>query len=170
MRFAIAPRSRLARFVTLGVFGAVAALSLGIGGLAASGNGLRDEALWVVLTGCLAGPAVLGVTALFFPRGYRIEGARLVVERTLDEVAVPLDGVDRVEIRPDALRGLWRVAGSGGFGGWFGWFRGGELGTVRVWVTDPARGVVLRGGARAYVVSPADPAAFADAARRARGL
>jgi hypothetical protein len=112
---------------------------------------------------------LIGGTALFTIRGYRLEGRQLLVDRLLWSTRVPLDGLDAAEIVPDAMRRSVRLFGNGGLFAFAGWFRNRRLGTYRAFATDPSRSVVLRFPNRRVVVTPDDPQGFAEALESRHG-
>lgn len=97
--------------------------------------------------------------------GYRVEGRSLYVQRPLRETVLPLEGLRSVEADPTALRGSLRLMGNGGFLSYTGWYWNRRLGRYRMFVNDPVKAVVLRWRDRVVVVSPADPAQFAERLR-----
>jgi hypothetical protein len=113
-------------------------------------------------------PAVLFGAALFCVRGYELASGGLVVRRLLWSSRVELDGLTRAWADADAMCRSIRVWGNGGLFAFTGLYRNKSLGTYRVFVTDPARAVVLRLPQRAVVISPADPGAFLEALRMVR--
>ena len=112
---------------------------------------------------------LIGGTALFTIRGYRLEGRQLLVDRLLWSTRVPLDRLDATEIAPDAMRRSVRLFGNGGLFAFAGWFRNRRLGTYRAFATDPSHSVVLRFPNRRVVVTPDDPQRFAEALAVRRG-
>ena len=109
-----------------------------------------------------AGPLLIAATALFTVRGYRLEGRVLLVDRLLWSTRVPLEGLQRVEAAPDAMRRSIRLFGNGGLFAIAGWYRNRRLGSFRALATDPARSVVLHFPSRRIVVTPDDPQRFAQ--------
>ena len=105
---------------------------------------------------------LIGATALFTIRGYRLEGRYLLVDRLLWSTRIPLDDLHAAEVAPDAMRRSIRLWGNGGLFAFAGWFRNRWLGTYRAFATDPARSVVLRFPNRRIVVTPDDPQRFAE--------
>ena len=97
--------------------------------------------------------------------GYRVEGRSLYIQRPLRETVIPLEGLRSVETDPTALRGSLRLLGNGGFLSLTGWYWNRRLGRYRMFVTHPKKAVVLRWRDRVVVVSPADPAQFAECLR-----
>ncbi len=100
------------------------------------------------------------IALLFVVTGYEVDGAELRVQRLLWSTRVPLEGLSRAWHDPEALKGSIRIFGNGGLYSVTGLFQSPRLGRDRVFVTDPARAVVLKLPARTVVISPADPAAF----------
>ena len=135
-------------------------------------------AVWVALppkdfvvrgTASVVSLLLIGGTALFTIRGYRLEGRQLLVDRLLWSTRISLDGLHAAEIAPDAMRRSIRLCGNGGLFAFAGWFRNRWLGTYRAFATDPARSVVLRFPNRRVVVTPDDPQRFAEALAVRRG-
>jgi hypothetical protein len=127
--------------------------------------------IWIVLPpkdavargiGSLASVALVVGTALFTVRGYRLEARHVLVDRLLWSTWIPLEGLQSVEIAPEAMRRSIRLWGNGGLFAFTGWFRNRQLGTYRCFATDPARSVVLRFPNRRIVLTPDDPPRFAE--------
>lgn len=111
-------------------------------------------------------PPLVGALALLFVvRGYELAPGELRVRRLLWSTRVPLAGPVEVRADPQAMTGSMRLFGNGGLFSFTGLFQSRTLGRYRAFVTDPARAVVLRGAGRVVIVSPAEPQAFAEAAR-----
>ena len=115
---------------------------------------------WSVLLGPGVLTLVFGITALFCVRGYALRRGELWIRRLFWETHVPLEGLSRARVDPEAMKGAWKTAGNGGFFCYSGWFRNKKLGKFQVWVTDPKRAVVLEFENRKVVVSPDRPKAF----------
>jgi hypothetical protein len=105
-------------------------------------------------------PLAVAGALLFMVRGYRIEGSRLGVERLLWVTEMPLDGLQRAWLDPEAMQRSLRIFGNGGLFAISGLFRSRALGNFRAFVTRPDRAVVLRTPSRVVVISPAEPHAF----------
>jgi len=105
---------------------------------------------------------LIGGTALFTIRGYRLEGRHLLVDRLLWSTRISLEELRAAEVVPEAMRRSVRLFGNGGLFAFVGWFRNRRLGTYRAFATDPARSVVLRFPNRRIVVTPDDPQRFAE--------
>lgn len=103
---------------------------------------------------------LLGGCLLYTIRGYRLEGARLLVRRLLWETEVDLTGLDSVKRDPDCLRGSLRLFGNGGLFSLSGIFWSRRLGRYRAFVTDRNNAVLLGVGGRTVAISPGDPDAF----------
>ena len=95
-------------------------------------------------------------------RGYELAPGELRIRRLLWMTRWALDASTRAIVRPDAMKGSWRTWGNGGILAFSGHFSGSGLGRYRAFVTDPQRTVVLETGRGIVVVSPDDPARFAE--------
>jgi len=125
---------------------------------------LHNEPLWLWYGATIGLPVALGVLGpLFMVRGYSIEGNRLLVHRVGWSSQIPLSDDATAEVDPEALKGAIRLVGNGGLYCFAGVFRSKKLGMFRPFVTDPARAVIVRGGGKTWVLSPADPESFAAA-------
>jgi hypothetical protein len=155
MDFAPAPIPTRAR-----VLGGLA-IALLLPGLAAVG---RDLAIGKLPLGSGAFVATLGFAlgwvAADMPILYRLEGREIVILTRVRSVRRRWSGAA-------PLREPWRdrFAINGGFG-WYGWFRVGRK-TLRAWVTDADKRVVVTTDGMPVVISPDDPEGFVKAARRA---
>src|SRR5579859_2212866 len=89
-------------------------LSLAILGLAVAAHAFSLATIGLI--------AILGAYA-YSPRGYRIEGRSLVIQRLASRVHLTLDDVREVRrVTADDLRGCIRIFGSAGFFGYYGLF------------------------------------------------
>ena len=98
----------------------------------------------------------------YSPRGYKVHGNDVLVERLLHDVRIR--GVRAARrVTRDELSGSFRLFASGGLFGYFGLFRNAALGTTRWYVTDRGEAVLLRTaeGTQA-IVSPDEPALFLE--------
>jgi hypothetical protein len=108
---------------------------------------------------------VLGGSAPFVVRSYRIDNGELFIRRLCWETRIPLAGLMAADVVDrSAFKGTLRLCGNGGLYSFTGWYRSKTLGSFRMYATgfDPA--VVLRFQNRAIVVSPSAPQAFSAAA------
>ncbi|MDA8427699.1 MAG: PH domain-containing protein [Geobacteraceae bacterium] len=112
-----------------------------------------------IAVACLPQAALLGFL-LFVVRGYRIDGGHLAIQRLLWTTSMPLLGIHAAQHDPLALKGALRIFGNGGLFGITGLYWNRALGRFRLFVTDPAKAVVLRLHDRIVVISPQEPAAF----------
>jgi hypothetical protein len=113
---------------------------------------------------------VLGTWA-FAPRGYEIDGHRLIVRRNLGSSEYELRGLREInaqDVKP--FRGAIRLFGVGGMFGYYGKFRSSSLGTFTAWVTDRDRAVALKLADGTVVVSPDDPDMFSYEVRASAGM
>ena len=104
--------------------------------------------------------AIILVSALFTIRGYTVTSDALLVRRLFWTTRLSLDGLESVQVEPEAMRGSMRTFGNGGLFSFTGFFRNNPLGAYRAFVTDPHQTVVLRFQKGAVVVSPAAPQEF----------
>jgi hypothetical protein len=100
--------------------------------------------------------------ALFTVRGYALETDAILVQRLLWATRIPLEGLEEIRARPDAMRRSIRLWGNGGFFSFTGWFWNKNIGKYRAYVTDPTRAVVLRFTDQTIVMSPDDPVGFVN--------
>jgi hypothetical protein len=128
---------------------------------------LSTEPGWAALVLLLVGAGLLGVCEVnrrSLPVAYEVDEDGVVVHRH--------GGADRrfVGAARDVRRArlALRVAGSGGLYGYLGRFRA-EGQSVRAYVTDRDRVVLLVVGETRVAVSPADPETFVAALRGPRG-
>lgn len=113
--------------------------------------------------GLLGIPAgLIGITALFSIRNYRIIENRMFVQRVGWQTTVNLSSLVSAEVDPDAMSKSIRLFGNGGLFCFAGWFRNKRLGRFRAFATDPKRAVVLRFPKRIVVVTPDDPHGFCE--------
>ena len=113
-----------------------------------------------VIASCMG---TLFTSLLFTVRGYRIEMGCLYIERLIWDTRIDLRHLRSVEADPDAMARAWRTFGNGGLFSFSGWFRNKKLGFFRAWVTNRKNCVVLKLEDRTLVVSPSEPASFAEA-------
>lgn len=113
---------------------------------------------------------ILGGTAGFAVRGYRLVPGALEIQRPGWTTRISLEGLRQVEKAPGMFQGFGMKVGSGGFLGFIGWFWTRSEGWFHAWVTDPKRAIRLRFANRVVVVSPDDPDAFLAALQRVRSL
>ncbi len=113
-----------------------------------------------VIASCMG---TLFTSLLFTVRGYRIEMGCLYIERLIWDTRIDLRHLRSVEADPDAMARAWRTFGNGGLFSFSGWFRNKKLGFFRAWVTNRKDCVVLKLEDRTLVVSPSEPASFAEA-------
>ncbi|MFM1941545.1 MAG: hypothetical protein RI897_527 [Verrucomicrobiota bacterium] len=118
---------------------------------------------WPLALGMLGPWGIVLASACFTVRGYGLDRGELRIRRWFWTTRKSLHGLRDARWDPAAIRGAWRVAGNGGLFSFSGYFRNRTLGWQRWWVTDPSLAVVLDFGARTWVVSPGDPAAFVAA-------
>ena len=143
-----------------------------VGGVAlASGLRLPPNQVWMMALAPWAGLAVVTVTFLFSQvRSYRLADRELQVVRCGRLNRFPLDGLQSVEVDPDAMKFSLKILGNDGLGAIVGRYRNLRLGGYRALVTDRGHAVVLRWSSLCLVVSPDRPAEFAEAVRARAGL
>jgi len=125
---------------------------------------MLSEAPWPALLAPAAVLVVLAVAFALAPRGFRVAGGHLVVERMLFPVEIDLATLRAVARLPDgALRGALRVAGTSGFCGYYGWFRSPSLGSFRLYATRATGLVCLDTPRGRFVLSPEPPDRFVEA-------
>ncbi len=113
-----------------------------------------------VIASCMG---TLFTSLLFTVRGYRIEMGSLYIERLIWDTRIDLRHLRSVEADPDAMARAWRIFGNGGLFSFSGWFRNKQLGSFRALVTNRKDCVVVKLEDRTLVVSPSEPASFAEA-------
>jgi hypothetical protein len=108
-------------------------------------------------------PPLTALTAiLFIVTAYEVGPTELQVQRLLWSTRVPLEGIARAWIDPEAMKHSLRIFGNGGLYSVTGVYQNRLLGRYRAFVTDPRRSVVLALPGRIVVVSPADPGALVE--------
>lgn len=149
------------------------ALSVAIlAGVATTGlvTGPRDNPDWIFPMVVLP-LACMAAGAFFTIRGYEVTPDALWVRRPGWKSRIPIEGLVSADPDPGAMTRTVRTFGNGGLFCFAGAFWNRKIGHYRAFATDPHRSVVLRfAHRRPVVVTPEDPAAFASAIRRARGL
>jgi hypothetical protein len=126
---------------------------------------------WMVALAPLIGLVIMAGTWIGARvRCYRLAGDELLVERVLQTVRFPLDGLQDVTPDRDAFRSAWKIYGNDGLGAVAGRFRSKRLGAFRAYVTDREHAVVLRWPDHCLVVSPQQHTLFIEAVRRRAGL
>lgn len=153
-----APYDGLVKGLTIGfsfVLG-VAAVAMLVA-LLSVGAGLARSSCVLGLAGVLA---ILGLSYLLSPVGYRIEPHALVVVRPAGPLAFPLDGP--VEAwRTNRMGQLTlRTWGDGGLFGGYGHFWNRDLGHFRAYVRRNRDFVVVRTQTSTVLVAPDDPERF----------
>lgn len=137
----------------------------------AFGLHLPVKSRWAMVLAPLAGVLVVVPVFLFSQvLGYRVGGGELAAVRRGRLTRFKLDGLQGVEVDPEAMKFSVKIFGNDGAGAITGRFRNLRLGAYEALVTDRARSVVLRWPDRCLVVSPDRPAEFAAAVRAHAGL
>jgi hypothetical protein len=109
-------------------------------------------------------PPAIALLALFFVvLGYEIGPGVVRVRRLLWTTAIPLGALESARHDAGAIKGSLRVFGNAGLFSFTGVYQNSRLGRFRLFATDPASAVVLRGGGRVVVVTPTAPHAFVAA-------
>lgn len=112
------------------------------------------------------GAVILALSYAWSPRGYRIEGRSIVVERLIGDAQIPLEDVREVRAaKPGDFDGCIRMFGNGGVFGYYGLFRTATLGKSTWYLTNRKGVVVLVTAARTALFSPDDVEAFVAAIR-----
>ncbi len=132
-------------------------------------DGVRSAAIRaLMLFGATVALAALAGAVLLAPRRYTIQDDRVVIERAVCPVEIPIASIRAVEpLSPGSLSGSLRVLGSGGLFGYFGRFCNQALGDYRMYATR-GDGYVLVRADRSYVLTPEAPDRFIEALNRAR--
>ncbi len=159
-----APWGRSVKIVTGLV--AVMAIALVLAGIA------RPAQMPVVvrLSLILGPPLVMGATALFAVRGYRIGNGEIEIERLGWSTHLSLDLLKSATVDSGAMRRSIRLAGDGGLFAIVGWYWNRKLRKYRAFATDPKRSVVLKFADRTVVVTPDNPERFVEAIRERSGI
>ncbi len=153
-----APYETAAKVVTL----AAVAVMLGAG--IAIGAAIRN--IGVPLVDAL----VIALAYAYSPRGYAIEDGSIVIRRLRGGVRFPLESIRQARAaEAGELDGCLRLWGSGGLFGYYGLFQNSKLGTMRWYVTNRNRAVVLLTDSKPVVISPENSEEFL-AAVRAQGV
>lgn len=155
--FPAAPLCTLVKVLTVLTYAIL--LFVAVAGLA---NPTEPLVLWY---GAMIGlPLAFGaIGPLFVVKGYTLEHDALIVHRAGWVSRIPLSAPVETQRDPEAMKGALRLCGNGGLFCFSGWFRSRKLGKFRPFVTDPERSVIVRTGGKTWVISPADPEAFAAA-------
>ena len=118
---------------------------------------------WGVLV--LVGVALF--SAAFAIRGYRVADGRLSILHWGRTTSFDLATLDRVEVQIGATLGSVRTMGIGGLFSFAGHFYNSSLGAYKAYATNDLNTVVLVLNGKTLVVTPDNPAAFADAVEAA---
>src|ERR1700722_10764947 len=114
---------------------------------------------------CLSLALMLAAYA-YSPRGYRVDGRAILVQRLAGTVRISLDDVRGArKTTPEDFRGCLRLWGSGGLFGYYGLFRTAKLGRSTWYVTSRNNSVVVITEAKTVLFSPDDPDGFLAAIR-----
>jgi hypothetical protein len=117
-------------------------------------------ALHSLFASCLA-MSVLALSLAYSPRGYVVEGRRILIRRLAGAATVSLDDIREVRTASrEDLRGCIRLWGSGGLFGYCGVFSTDRLGKSTWYVTSRSKMVVVRTAAKTVLVSPDDTKGF----------
>lgn len=106
--------------------------------------------------------AIIGTSALFTIRSYRIIENRLIIQRIGWQSTIDLVDLISAEANPKAMSKSLRLFGNGGLFCFAGLFRNKLLGKYRAFATNPRNAVVLRFPSRTIVVTPEDPESFVE--------
>ena len=110
--------------------------------------------------------AVLGVSSLFSIHGYTVDGDTLLIHRIGWNSKVNLSRLVAAHVDPSAMNNSIRTFGNGGMFCFAGGYWNKKLRHYRAFATAPKNSVILRFPNRTVVVSPDDPAAFAEEMQR----
>jgi hypothetical protein len=106
-------------------------------------------------------------TFLLRPRSYTVSDNGVSVERTMSPVRLSAGNLVRVEqIPPKSLGSTVRTFGSGGLFGYFGYFDSSGRGKLKMYATRRDTLVGLYSSDGLIVISPNDPVAFVEDAKR----
>ena len=147
-----APGGRLLKGVSFGIIALITAVSIW--------SATEEQAWWPLLL-----PATLLAALPFMVRGYAVADRQLVIKRPGWKTVFPLEHLQSVEAVPNAMKGSIRLFGNGGLFSFTGLYRNKKLGSIRAFVNDLNRTVVLRFPERTIVVSPDDPDGFVEEVR-----
>lgn len=118
--------------------------------------------LWTVGTAMAINGSLLGLAWLYAPRGYRLEGQTLLIERRAGSLAIPLkDAWARLAHKEDVAALLSRLDYRGLFG-YYGRFWSEALGPHEWYVTNKNKLVVLQTDGKVYILSPDQVDLFLD--------
>jgi hypothetical protein len=158
MRFAVAPWPTTLKLTSL-----ACTVTLGAGALVLyhvlSGSPRINPALaWLAVLPLL----VLLTSALYIIRGYRIEGAALIIERPCFSTRISLVGLHTARLDPQACKGSLRLRGNSGLFSFSGLYRNHSLGQYRLYATDIRHAVVIVLAQRTLVITPQLPHALLE--------
>jgi hypothetical protein len=155
-------RVRLVNGLCVAIVGGAVVFDLAL----ALGLRVPPKSAWAMALAPLVGLVILVPAFLFSQiRGYRLHGGELLVVRRGRVDRFPLAGLQSAAADPAAMKFSLKIFGNDGLGAITGRFRNQRLGAYRALVTDRGRAVVLRWADRCLVVSPDQPAEFAEAVR-----
>lgn len=123
------------------------------------GIGLREGNLILLATAVLP-LGILGITALFLVKNYRIVGDRLVIERLIWKTELDLNDLESASYDPTAMENSLRLFGDGGLFAFVGLFWNRKLGRYHSYATAPRLAVVLKFSQKTVVVTPEKPEQF----------
>lgn len=118
--------------------------------------------------GALVIVAIVLVAATFAIRGYSVMDGKLLIHRLGWSTKFDLSKLTHVEVSPGVTMGSIRTMGIGGLFGFVGHFRNEILGTYKAYATNEFNTVVLDFGDEKIVVTPENPAEFAEVVESAR--
>ncbi|MGV6827448.1 MAG: PH domain-containing protein, partial [bacterium] len=99
-------------------------------------------------------------------RGYQLRGSFLLVRRLGWYTRIDLTDLSSSQYDPQAMASSIRTFGNGGLFGFSGKYWNRELGSYKVYATNPENAVVLRLGKKVLVVTPDNPNDFVAALQR----
>ncbi len=120
---------------------------------------LLDVDTSIRLTLLIVPIVVLVVSLLYGVRGYTLTETAIEIRRVGWSTRLPLDDLQAVEGKADAMLRAHRVLTNGLFA-FVGFYYSGEFGLVFAYATDLSRAVVLRYPRKKIVLTPHDPQQF----------
>lgn len=105
---------------------------------------------------------IIPFAALFLVRSYAVDNNKLHIKRLIWTSHYSLDGLQEIEVLPNAMQRSWMLFGNRGLFAYAGLFRNRDLGCYRAWATDMERTLVLRFHNKRWIISPLHPMRFAQ--------
>jgi hypothetical protein len=117
----------------------------------------RPEVPVALMAAVLAGYAafvfgIFGWTACLTPRSLTVDGGGMVLRRVVGRLEIPAgEIVEMREVAPEELKGMIRIAGSGGFCGYIGRFWNRRLGHFVLNITERRNLMMVRMAKKKYI-------------------